>query len=628
MYHIYIYNQQLWVLIYFSKGGDILKIKKLLSLLAAILIFMTSVVLPFTSSAIVTADSGVLKSLPGNTQSRSPAYSLAWLDNLVIRDDAMAIAQSRIVPKGEYPYSHTYGEFIREVDNYRLLEGLNEQTVEDGYEAVVNALFYVVTACGMTINEDGMKNYLIKKGVSLPVGMTGTEKTKAAVVYAAMRYDAIYVLYNKKVSFPKGVTLDGAITIILAELLGSDLPSGINTVLGFGMYNLKNYVSEFEQIPLSDNPTNSEIFHWVKIITAAENDYMVPLTRYDEATQAQMEYVDFAYYASIFDTLYDIHISPAALAVAETQGAATETARLILITMLNEKGVSYESDATCEELFDLACKNGCFLLEEEFYSDIFEYDVYVDNNCEKLWFTPFALADQLDGDNKYVKIYLADKTMSHSSTSFAALNPGKKKEVVTMLVDYNDNNGNHESVTYTFNVIKYDKTAEDSTAQNDIVANIQNQVGAVIPQSNETLNQVVNNVFDAIDNQVTPPTSDKSEATDKKTSDNEGNVLSTYSYTTSDKSAITSAKPDYLQQLLDETYATDPGVGSVITTVQQTTESSLAQRAVTAVKENPEVVAAPTSILAVGLLAGYMFNVRKKSPSDAEPDKDGKQDEE
>ena len=50
-------------------------------------------------------------------------------------------------------------------------------------------------------------------------------------------------------------------------------------------------------------------------------------------------------------------------------------------------------------------------------------------------------------------------------------------------------------------------------------------------------------------------------------------------------------------------------------TTQEESESSFAERAVTAVKENPEVVAAPTSILAVGLLAGYMFNVRKKSPS-------------
>lgn len=593
-----------------------MKIKKILSLLAAVIILMTSTVLPFTSSAIVTADSGTLQVLPGNTQSSSPAYSLAWLDNIVIRDDAMAIAQARIVPKGEYPYSHTYGEFIREVENYKLLEGLNEHTVEDSYTAIVNALFYVVTACGMTINEDGMKNYLINKGISLPAGMTATDKTKAAVVFAAMKYDAIYVLYNKKVEIPKGSTLDGAITIILAELLGIPLPSGINTVLGFGMYNLKQYVSEFDQIPMSDNPTNSEIFHWIKIITAAQKEYQVPLTQYNEATQAQIEYVDFAYYATIFDTLYDIHISPIALADAEINGGPNETARLIVKTMLNEKGVSYDLDAPCEELFNLACKNGCFPLEEEFYSDIFEYDIYVDKNCEKLWFTPFVLAGQLDGDNKYVSILLGNKKMTHSSTTFAPLNPEKSRETVTMVVDYNDGKGNNESVTYTFNIIKYDKASESSTAQNDIVANIQNQVGTVIPQSNETADKIVNEIFDAVDNQITPPTTEKVELYETSADNGKDNTLSTYADSTENKSGTmaSGADFDYLNQLFNETYPSGESSYPALTT-EKKSDASVAQRAAEAVKENPEIVAAPTSILAVGLLAGYMFNVRKKSPS-------------
>lgn len=599
-----------------------MKIKRILSLLAAIVILMTSVVLPFTSSAAVVAENGTVRHLPGHTQSTSPAYSLAWLDTMIIRDDAMAIAQARIVPKGEYPYSHTYDEFIAEVENYRFLQSLNETTVEEGYDMIVNALFYIVTACGMTINEDGMKNYLIRQGVDLPAGMTAKDKTKAAVAFAAMKYDAVYVLYNKKVSFPKGVTLDGAITIILAELLGSELPSGINTVLGFGMYNLKKYVSGFDQIPMSENPTSGEIFHWVKIITAAENDYLVPLTRYDEATRAQLEYVDYAYYASIFDTAYDIHVSPAALVDAEVNGGPNETARLILKTMLNEKEVPYDAEATCEQLFKLACESGCFMLDEEFFSDIFEYDVYVDRNCEKLWFTPFSLAHQLDGDNQYVTVTLGNKTMSHSSTDFAPMNPKKDKETVKMVVSYDDHSGHPESVTYTFNVIKYDKTAENSTAQNDIVANIQNQVGTVIPQGNETADKIVNEIFDAIDNQVTPPTSAKQEESASVTAGSgSDHTFSTYAGADYDEqtTASSGADFDYLNELFEQTYATDEGFTFPLTTEAES-ESSVASRAAAAVKENPEIVAAPTSILAVGLLAGYMFNIRKKTadPTDCE----------
>ena len=71
---------------------------------------------------------------------------------------------------------------------------------------------------------------------------------------------------------------------------------------------------------------------------------------------------------------------------------------------------------------------------------------------------------------------------------------------------------------------------------------------------------------------------------------------------------------DYLNQLFNETYPSGESSYPALTT-EKKSDASVAQRAAEAVKENPEIVAAPTSILAVGLLAGYMFNVRKKSPS-------------
>ncbi|MGN1195862.1 MAG: hypothetical protein ACI4SB_10300, partial [Acutalibacteraceae bacterium] len=188
------------------------------------------------------------------------------------------------------------------------------------------------------------------------------------------------------------------------------------------------------------------------------------------------------------------------------------------------------------------------------------------------------------------------------------------REIVTMLVDYDDNNGNHETVTYTFNIIKYDKTSDSSTAQNDIVANIQNQVSTVIPQGNETANKIVNEIFDAVDNQITPPTTEKTEEYITEYSDAIENSLSTYAFSTDSESSTMNpgADFDYLNQLFNETYPSDDAAYSALTTEQKSDES-VAQRAAEAVKENPEIVAAPTSILAVGVLAGYMFNVRKKS---------------
>lgn len=596
-----------------------MKIKRILTLLAAIAILATTAVTPFTASAIVTNDSGSLQVLPGNTQSSSPVYNMAWLDNIIIRDDAMAVTQATIVPKADYPYSHTYEEFVREVASYKQLRGLNEQTVGQAYNEMIDVLFYVITACGMTVNEDAMARYVAKQGIRLPSELNGQERAELAIVYAAVRYDAIYVLYNKHVKILAGSTLEGAMTIILAELINMNMPSGINTVLGLGMYNMKHYVEGFDAIPVSENPDNSEVFHWVKVITAAEHEYPVPMTEYNSVSQAQADYVDCAYYASLFDTVYGVRVNPAALLIAENSPRNDEVAKLIVKTMLSDKGVSFNEDSSCETLFNLACQNGWFQLENEFYTDVLNYDLYVDKKCEKLWMTPFALADQLDGDNNFVKMYLGSKEMKPNETAFAPLDPKKDSEQVTLVVMYNDGMGKEESAVYNFNIIKVDKnTSSQYTPENDILANIQGQLSSVVPKDNEKANAVINKVIGAVDSQITPPETEKNK-----------DIIPTYDVQSSTERGYDGEAPtmssdadfDYLNQLFSETYTT-----AVYTESDDDQDnSSFAARAGEAVKENPEIIAAPTGVLAVSILAGYMLNTKKKSHFSPEDETDGEQ---
>jgi len=70
----------------------------------------------------------------------------------------------------------------------------------------------------------------------------------------------------------------------------------------------------------------------------------------------------------------------------------------------------------------------------------------------------------------------------------------------------------------------------------------------------------------------------------------------------------------YLEELLNGQYATDAD-GNILTTKgasfvgveDEDDGESFVQKATTVVKENPEIVAAPTSIIAIGALAGYLM---------------------
>ena len=275
--------------------------KKLAVLTLTLLMFISLCISPaFALSDNKTVISAMTVN-PGNVRWDDPTYNYAWLDNMIIRDDPMAATQAHIIPKPtDYPYSTTYDKFLQESSDYNQLITLDKESVTSAYDEVINVMYYLVVAMGMTDDIDVMKQYLVQQGIRLPANTTPDENAEIAVVYAAIKYDAVYALYGKHVDFPVGTTLDGAVVTIMSALTGTVVPSGVDNLSGYAVFCTKTYVTAFEGIPISTNPSEEEIFYWAKVVTAGSSgDYQVPVEVYSETTAAQKEYVDYAYYASI-----------------------------------------------------------------------------------------------------------------------------------------------------------------------------------------------------------------------------------------------------------------------------------------------------------------------------------------
>ena len=580
---------------------------------------------------------GEIEVQPGNPRADKPEYKFSWLDNVVIRYDANAVTSAPVTPTpSDYPYSETFEQFVEEVDNYSLIFELNEHTVGAAYEELTNMLFYAFTTMGFTDTQENMRAYLVENGISLPTNETMGDKAKVAVVYAALKYNAVYVLYEKNVSLPKGITLDEATVVILSSLMGTMLPSGIDTLTGLGVLVAKNYVTQFEQLPVSENPDETEIFYWVKVITAAGNDYQVPLDAYNKTTKAQKEYVDYAYYASILNTHYDITVDPVYLVLAHQSEEENALQKFILKEMLDEKQVSYNKNANCEELFDLACQNGYFALEQDFYADIFSYELRVPSKCEKVWFTPFTLAGQLEGsDPQYVTVFLNGTQMAANATLSTPLDVSKSVEYVELRVVY-DNHTDYQSETvYTYKVIK-DKSLDsdnNATEQGDIVGGVQDFIDTIVPNDNETANQKIDEIFDSVGSAVShvaPTNGNSTELTTYATGSGVGDLLEGYEIPTTAPTttgAATTTKrfdSDYLEDLIDGVYATD-AQGNIVTTQAlpsvdtDVDTDSVIDKVTDTVKESPEVIAVPSSLAAAFGVAGYMMTRKHR---DADPYKE------
>ena len=591
--------------------------KKLLGLTLAVLMIITISICP----AFAVSDSTIVSALtvdPGNVRWDNPTYNYAWLDNMIIRDDPMASTQAHIIPKPtDYPYSITYDKFLQESSDYNQLITLDKESVTSAYDEVINVMYYLVVAMGMTDDIDTMKQYLVSQGIRLPANTTPDENAEIAVVYAAIKYDAVYTLYGKHVDFPVGTTLDGAVVTIMSALTGTVVPSGVDNLSGYAVFCTKTYVTAFEGLPISQNPSEAEIFYWAKVIAAGKSgDYQVPVEVYSETTAAQKEYVDYAYYASILSDIYDVKIDPIKLVVAMQSSDQLAVQKLILKTMLDEKKVSYSDKLSCKELFDLACKNGCFNLEEEFYTDVLNYDIEVAQTCEKIWFTPFTLAGLLEGgSDEYITMSLAGTPVAPSSTTGVALNPALAKETIKLEVYYNAPD-NQDMAVYVFNIVKNSalNTERNPETKNDMVAEVEKYVNSIVPVQNETASTIIDGVFQQVDGSI---------------SNNQGSaqvgegILTTYaSDATTNASGSTGGSNggfnfDYLDELLNGTYETDV-FGNIVTTQgfdfgETTTENqSIIEKTVETVKENPEIVAAPTGLIAVGAFAGYLMSKKHR----------------
>ena len=589
-----------------------MKLKRPILALVLIVLIGCFALTPLLASASVTVANGSFEVLPGNPQSSSPAYSKAWLDTVIIRDGSTAITACKPIPKPDYPYSKTYEEFVDEVARYDVLHDLNETTVGVAYDELIDTFYYMVTAMGMTDKQSTMKAYLTDYGIAVPTNPTSTEQAEIAGVYAALKYNAPYVLYEKDVTLPKGTTLEGAEVALMAELMDVFLPSDINTVNGLAVQAAKTHVEEFPDLPISENPSNSEVFHWSKVLTAASNDYEVPLTPYEEASAAQREYVDYAYYASIFETIYDIHVSPAKLAVAAASPDKLAVQKVILSEMLDEKEVAYAPDATCAQLFETACAAGCFELDQEFYSDVFDYDLLIPAACTQLWFTPFALASQLGGSDDDVTLFLDGKELKPSGTTYAEIDPNRISQEVQLVSRYDDGFHPAQQVTYRFNVVR-----TEGAVGSDLV----NEFQTLLDRASATEGEKTENLVDQVVEFANQQAVDSIFEPNLQSPVLGGETLTTYGDAQNNGASDgNNADYNYLGQLIDETYPEDETAvsKSLLDDLSSTDEnhaSSLVVRTGQAIMEHPQIVAAPTGIVALGGLLGYFFSRRKKSGS-------------
>ncbi|MBE6746325.1 MAG: hypothetical protein E7558_02605 [Ruminococcaceae bacterium] len=584
-----------------------MKSKRLLCFILTSMLLISACCGSFVSLASVYYENGQAKATPGQTKTYVPLedYNYAWIDDVVVRDSSSSVTALTLVPVTESPYSHTLDQFVEECNNYTSLFNASEEVLESTFVTSLKALYYSLIASGViTETNTVMRTYNEEHGIVYPFVESELTQMYTAIVYVSLKTDLYGAILDKQIEIPRGTTVEGAIVNILSSMCNMNVPANVNSLSSFTYLFAEDYVVDEKKYPVSDEPSETEVYYWVRLAAADNAGYSVPTdVPYSAVTAEQEEYVLYAYYASILTQRYEVMVDPLLLRAALLSGEKEKKIpELVLKAMLDEVSISYEKNETTESLFEKAKTEGFFDLEAEFYTDIYNYRVYVSPENEQVWFTSYLVADQLvDGDIDCAETYINGNKVKNTSTTGVKLDNDIETTVVIEVL-YDDGERS-DKATYTFVI---EKNANAADVNGNLNIDIADPIDSVL----DSLSGAADNYMTGVEIPTAPTTKP-----------NGSNTITTYPV-----NGIGSGNKF-------ETYPTDAngnviGNNDALTTAkqEQTTVQVLDKSLTETVKENPEYVATPIGLLAVGASAGYIFFRRRKNELFAEENNDIKVD--
>ncbi|MBE6800808.1 MAG: hypothetical protein E7529_06350 [Ruminococcaceae bacterium] len=402
-----------------------------------------------------------------NTQYKYEENDPSWLRQLTIKEDMLStsglINEEILHPVTSYPYTSDAPHFKAQVEEYIEIYTLDE----DSQRAAYLYLLKQVGALGViaepdTSDEDKIE-WLKNQGIIITAEDEKDPEKKLMIIalYALMKNDIYYVYTGKTLKIPEGTPCEEAIVMYLMALSddGSELSSFLLKFFGSASVgNLDDYIYYTSLMALYTQGyvspleipsiTRNEVYRRVAIMTIRTAGIAI------DAETATTEEIQHKYLAAMIGTQYSVTIDPAAFKKALSNGTAPY---YILQRMAYEdaKVTISQKKHSYEDCFKLVLqKTHRFDLENEFYSDIYEYDIHLDNIRKNI----SVNTNPINKSGTTVSINGVDVTTgSYALVELA----GKAKETITIICK-NTTNKKTNTTVYKVNVHQGITEAPDS----------------------------------------------------------------------------------------------------------------------------------------------------------------------
>lgn len=420
----------------------------------------------------------------------------SWLRKLIIKENMLSvdgiITEKAIHPVTDYPYITDAPCFKEEVEEYAHYYTLDEESQRAAYIYVFQQLGALSILGDPEATDQSKAEWLREQGIIITPEQEQDPDSifMISALYALWKNDFYYVLSGERITIPPGTTLEAALMIYMVGLDSNDnalisfvskyfnitsivsLEDYIYYTCLFALYT-NGYVTSREIVTIERN----EVFRRLAIMSISDAGISV------DASTATNEEIQIKYMAAMLGTQYNVTLDPDS--VFKANRAKTLAHYIIQRMAYEDKGIALSSAKyTYEQAFDIVIhKTNRFDLEKKFYSDIYEYNLYLDYFRDLIYINPTPI------DTGYMTVKINDKTVSLSSYAKVALS---KEPVQTVTVNVKYNGSTQETTNYKINVYQGMDNAPDDENATGIVSNFGGNVSM-------NLNNTITPSYDYLD---------------------------------------------------------------------------------------------------------------------------------
>ncbi len=473
----------------------------------------------------------------------------SWLRKLVVKEDMLStdglLNEEILHPVCSYPYTSDAPHFKAHVEEYIELYTLDDDSQRAAYLYLLEQIGALDIIANPETSDKSKAEWLREHGIIITAEDESDpdKKLMISALYALMKNDFYYVIKGERLEIPKGTPLEEAVVMYLMALsgessqltdfvlkfFGSDSVGSLDDYIYYtslmALYT-QGYVSPAEIPKLSRN----EVYRRVAIMTIRSAGIAI------DAETATTEEIRHKYLCAMLGTQFSVTLDPAFMEKALKNNTVPY---YVLQRMAYEDSrvTISQTEYSYQECFKIVLqKTDRFDLENEFFSDIHEYNVHLDNIRKTISVNPTPVS------KSGTSITINGKKVSPAAYALVELS-GKEKETIT-IISQQKTGKNTETSIYKLNVYQGKTSAPDSdlTGLIPTLGNIDN-----ITQGQNTIPSVVvsdlpqftlptptlSDVTGIIDNKLPGFTAGASSLNENnQLVDSNGNIISTVPYET------------------------------------------------------------------------------------------------